>query len=67
VGRLCTPHEVREAADRILDDLSLERFEGRRDEGLTAKLQEIQHVVAEARAVLVDDGLRSEYLRGIGG
>ncbi len=31
-----------------------------------ARLEEIQRVVADDRDVLADDGLRAEYLRGLG-
>ncbi len=67
IGRTCTPHEVREAAGRLLAELSAERFHGARDEGLPARLEEIRRVVGEAREVLADDTLRAEYLRGLPG
>jgi ribosomal protein L29 len=67
IGRTCTPHEVREAAGRLLADLAPERFQGAREEGLPARLEEIRRVVAEAREVLADDALRAEYLRGLPG
>ncbi|ABC80501.1 hypothetical protein Adeh_0726 [Anaeromyxobacter dehalogenans 2CP-C] len=66
VGRLCTPHEVREAADRLAAELHPERFAALRDPALTEALQEIQQVVLDARDVLADDRLRQEYLRGLG-
>jgi hypothetical protein len=66
VGRPCTPHEVREAADRLLAEFDPARFEGARDEGLYDRLEEIRQVVQDARDVLADDRLRSEYLRGLG-
>jgi ribosomal protein L29 len=65
IGRVCTPHEVREAADRLHAELAPERFQGAREEGLAARLEEIRRVVAEAREVLADDALRAEYLRGL--
>lgn len=67
IGRVCTPHEVRQAADRLLADLAPERFQGAREEGLPARLEEIRRVVGEAREVLADDALRAEYLRGLPG
>ncbi|WP_242394624.1 DUF4388 domain-containing protein, partial [Anaeromyxobacter oryzisoli] len=66
VGRLCTPHEVREASDRLLAELDPQRYGGARDESLPATLAEIQAVVKDARDVLADDRLRDEYLRGLG-
>jgi CheY-like chemotaxis protein len=67
VGRLCTPHEVRGAAERLLADFEPTRFRDAREEGLGERLEEIRRVVADAREVLADDRLRGEYLRGIGG
>jgi hypothetical protein len=67
VGRLCTPHEVREAFHRLRTELDPRRFEGVREAGLDARLDEIQRVLADARDVLADDRLREEYLRGLGG
>ncbi|ACL64117.1 response regulator receiver protein [Anaeromyxobacter dehalogenans 2CP-1] len=66
VGRLCTPHEVRDAADRLAAELHPERFAALRDPAVTEALQEIQQVVLDARDVLADDRLRQEYLRGLG-
>jgi CheY-like chemotaxis protein len=66
VGRLCTPHEVREAFERLRAELDPRRFQGVREEGLAARLDEIQRVLADARDVLADDRLRGEYLRGLG-
>ncbi|HET6414366.1 MAG TPA: DUF4388 domain-containing protein [Anaeromyxobacter sp.] len=66
VGRLCTPHEVREAAERLRVEFEPRRFAGLPDEGLPARLAEIQKVVEDAREVLADDRLREEYLRGLG-
>ena len=66
VGRLCTPHEVREAAERLRVEFEPRRFAGLPDEGLPARLAEILKVVEDAREVLADDRLREEYLRGLG-
>jgi CheY-like chemotaxis protein len=65
VGRLCTPHEVREAAERLLAEFDPQRFAGVQDEGLPARLAEIVQVLQDAREVLADDRLRDEYLRGL--
>jgi len=65
VGRLCTPHEVREAFERLSAELDPRRFQGVREDGLEARLDEIQRVLADARDVLADDRLRDEYLRGL--
>uniref|UniRef100_UPI001F590EE7 DUF4388 domain-containing protein n=1 Tax=Anaeromyxobacter sp. SG17 TaxID=2925405 RepID=UPI001F590EE7 len=66
LGRLCTPHEVREAAERLSAELDAARHAGLRGEGLPAVLDEIQGVVTDAREVLADDRLRAEYLGGLG-
>ncbi len=66
VGRLCTPHEVREAFERLRLEFDPRRFQGVREDGLEGRLEEIQRVVADARDVLADDRLRAEYLRGLG-
>jgi len=66
VGRLCTPHEVREAFERLRAELDPRRFQGVREDGLEGRLEEIQRVLADARDVLADDRLRDEYLRGLG-
>jgi hypothetical protein len=67
VGRLCTPHEVREAADRLLAEFDARRYQDVKDETLPAALAEVVQVVLDARDVLADDRLRVEYLRGLGG
>jgi len=66
VGRLCTPHEIREAYERLRTEFDPRRYQGPREDGLLGRLDEIQRVVADARDVLVDDFLRAEYLRGLG-
>jgi hypothetical protein len=66
VGRLCTPHEVRDAYERLRAEFDPRRFQGVREDGLEERLEEIQRVVADARDVLADDRLRAEYLRGLG-
>jgi hypothetical protein len=66
VGRLCTPHEVREATERLVAELDPRRFHGVREEGLEERLEEIRRVVADAREILVDDRLREAYLQGLG-
>ena len=67
VGRLCTPHEVRQAAERLRPSSIPRRFHG--DEGGRARRAgstRSSRVVADAREVLADDRLREEYLRGLG-
>jgi hypothetical protein len=66
VGRLCTPHEVRQAADRIGSEFDPRRYRGVTEDGLDERLEEILRVVDDAREILVDDRLREEYLRGLG-
>jgi hypothetical protein len=66
VGRLCTPHEVREAAERLIAEFAPPRFQGVREEGLPERLEEIARVVSDAREVLADERLREEYLKGLG-
>jgi len=67
VGRLCTPHEVRDAAERLAVELDPRRFSGLEEPGLAARLDEILRVVADAREVLADERLRAQYLAGLGG
>jgi hypothetical protein len=67
VGRLCTPHEIREAHERLRAEFDPRRYQGIREDGLPGRLDEIQRVLADARDVLADDRLRAEYLRGLGG
>jgi CheY-like chemotaxis protein len=66
LGRTCTPYEIREAAERLLSELTLERFDALVADGLAAKLEEIRQVMEEARDILLDDVLRAEYLTGLG-
>jgi CheY-like chemotaxis protein len=66
VGRLSTPYEIREAADRLLAEFDPVRYQGVREDGLPARLAEILRVVADAKDVLADDRLRDEYLHGLG-
>jgi hypothetical protein len=66
VGRLCTPHEVREAAQRLAAEFDPRRYQGVKEDGLDERLEEILRVVSDAREILVDDRLRDEYLRGLG-
>jgi DnaJ-class molecular chaperone len=64
--RLCSPHEIREAAARLEGEFDAQRFAGYSEDGLADKLAEIQRVLREAREVLADDQLRAEYIRGLG-
>jgi Domain of unknown function (DUF4388) len=66
VSRLCTPHEVRQAAERLFAEFEPARYQGIHEDGLPGRLDEILHVVGDAKEILVDDRLRSEYLRGLG-
>jgi preprotein translocase subunit Sec63 len=66
VSRLCTPHEVREAADRLAAEFDPHRYRAVKEDGLDGRLDEILRVLGDAREILVDDRLREEYLRGLG-
>jgi len=66
VGRHCTPHEVKEASERLTAEFSPARFEAVSEDGLEPRLDEIVRVVVDAREVLANDRLREEYLRGLG-
>jgi hypothetical protein len=66
VGRHCTPHEVREAADRLATEFQPARFTAVREDGLPGRLEEIRRVLTDAREVLADDALREEYVLGLG-
>jgi len=65
VSRACTPHEVREAADRLLAEFEPRRFAGHADDDLVAKVEEIRRVLLDAREVLADDELREAYVEGL--
>ena len=67
LSRRCTPHEIREAADRLAAEFDPGRFEGLPDPELSGMAGEIRRVVAEAREVLSAEDLRREYLAGLGG
>jgi hypothetical protein len=67
VGRLCTPHEVRQAAERLSSEFDPRRYRDVKEDGLDDRLEEILRVVDDAREILADDRLREEYLRGLGG
>lgn len=67
LGRGCTPYEIRQAAERLLEELVEERFGSSAVEGLSAKLGEIRQVIEEARDILCDDALRAEYVAALGG
>jgi hypothetical protein len=65
VARGCTPHDVREAADRLLAEFDARRFAGHKDDDLAAKVDEIRRVLQDAREVLAEDGLREAYVEGL--
>jgi CheY-like chemotaxis protein len=66
VGRHCTPHEVRDAAERLISEFDPARFPALQEDGLPGRFDEIRRVVADAREVLVDEAVREEYVRGLG-
>ena len=57
---------MREAAARLSAEFDPRRYQGVREDGLEARLEEILDVIDDAREILADDGLRAEYLRGLG-
>jgi CheY-like chemotaxis protein len=63
--RACTPHEVREAADRLLAEFDPRRYPVENDEDLAARLEEIRRVLQDAREVLAEDELREAYVEGL--
>jgi hypothetical protein len=65
VARGCTPHDVRDAADRLLAEFEPRRFASHKDEELEAKVDEIRRVLQDAREVLSDDELRDAYVDGL--
>jgi CheY-like chemotaxis protein len=65
VARGCTPHEVREAGDRLLTEFDPRRFAGHGDDDLVARVEEIRRVLLDAREVLADDELREAYVEGL--
>ncbi|MGB8933320.1 MAG: hypothetical protein WCC48_18905, partial [Anaeromyxobacteraceae bacterium] len=65
VARGCTPHDVRDAADRLLAEFDPRRFTGRADDDLVSRLEEIRSVLQDAREVLADDALREAYVAGL--
>lgn len=66
LSRHCTPYEVREAADRLAAEFDPGRYAGYREPGLREQLDEIGSVLSQAREILSEDGLRAEYLAGLG-
>ena len=64
LGRGCTTYEVKEASERLLSELAVERFDPA-EPGVAADLHEIRRVVEEARDILADDVVRAEYLASI--
>lgn len=65
VARSCTPHDVRDAADRLLVEFDPRRYAGHADDDLAAKVEEIRRVLLDAREVLSEDGLREAYVEGL--
>ena len=76
VQRSASPDELRNAADRLLDELAPARPQGPHasrsvagpgDAALAADLEEIRQVVSDAREILCDDALRKAYLGALEG
>jgi CheY-like chemotaxis protein len=65
VARSSTPHDVRDAADRLLAEFDPHRYSGHADDDLVAKVEEIRSVLLDAREVLSDDELREAYVGGL--
>ena len=61
ISPTATAYEIGQAYDRLAREFQPLRFRALRRPELPAQLDEIQRVLAEARDILADDGLRDEY------
>jgi hypothetical protein len=58
-----TRYEVQQAYERLAREFHPDRYEQVKDPVMRDRLEEIQRVLAEARDILADEGLRAEYAR----
>ncbi|HUB06238.1 MAG TPA: DUF4388 domain-containing protein [Myxococcales bacterium] len=63
VGLDATSYEVQQAYDRLAREFQPDRYDQIKDPAVRERLEEIQRVLAEARDILGDEGLRAEYSR----
>ncbi len=61
VNPAATAYEIEQSYDRLAREFQPGRFQGLRNPELPGQLDEIQRLLAEARDILVDEGLREEY------
>ncbi len=61
VSPSATAYEIEQSYDRLAREFQPGRFEGLPNPELPGQLDEIQRLLAEARDILVDEGLREEY------
>ena len=61
VSSSATPYEISQAYERLAREFQPGRFRDLRRPEVPAQLDEIQRVLAEARDILIDAGLRDEY------
>jgi hypothetical protein len=61
VSSAATAYEIEQSYDRLAREFQPGRFRDLRQPELPAQLDEIQRLLAEARDILVDEGLREEY------
>jgi len=61
VTSAATAYEIEQSYDRLAREFQPGRFQALRNPELPSQLDEIQRLLAEARDILVDEGLREEY------
>ncbi|MHB8416687.1 MAG: DUF4388 domain-containing protein [Myxococcales bacterium] len=63
VGLDATTYEIQQAYERLAREFQPDRYGQIKDPSVQSRLEEIQRVLAEARDILGDEGLRTEYSR----
>ncbi len=58
-----TRYEIEQAYERLAREVHPDRYQSIKDPVVRDRLEEIQRVLAEARDVLTDEGLRADYTR----
>ncbi len=61
VSSSATAYEIEQSYDRLAREFQPGRFQELRNPELPGQLDEIQRLLAEARDILIDEGLREEY------